>query len=195
MAEQAVNTIYALGDQPDALLSSILREMTTRVFSPKSPTPTPAPEEEIPIEDATIQSDDTPSTPAPKQRSTSTNSSLPDSSFGNAFELSQLLFVAGHCAIKQLVHLELVERDTKRRKAEESKKPGAKVVGQDELDQVAGSIEDDIGDLIAVAKESELLYGPRSLLAVFGPMAASIVAQPKIYKVSLYLLFSLRGVY
>lgn len=194
MAEQAVNTIYALGDQPDALMSSILKEMTTRVFSPKSAAPTPAPEEDITTDDLMPQDDvETPSTPAPKQRSTSTNSSLPDSSsFGNAFELSQLLFVAGHCAIKQLVHLELVERDTKRRKAEESKKPGAKVVGQDELDQVAGSIEDDIGDLIAVVKESELLYGPRSLLAVFGPMAASIVAQPKIYKVSLHPFLLLR---
>jgi condensin complex subunit 1 len=194
MAEQAVNTIYALGDQPDALMSSTLKEMTTRVFSPKSAAPTPAPEDDITADDSMPQDDsETPSTPAPKQRSTSTNSSLPDSSsFGNAFELSQLLFVAGHCAIKQLVHLELVERDTKRRKAEESKKPGAKVVGQDELDQVAGSIEDDIGDLIAVAKESELLYGPRSLLAVFGPMAASIVAQPKIYKVSLHPFLLLR---
>ena len=37
---------------------------------------------------------------------------------GDAFELSQLLFVVGHVAIKQIVFLELVEREWKRQKHE-----------------------------------------------------------------------------
>ncbi|SCV74340.1 BQ2448_6772 [Microbotryum intermedium] len=186
MAEQALNTIYSLGDQPDALCSAILREMTTRVFGPKASAPsreaTPTGDEAAGNESAPEIGDDDdaattrPSTPTP-------NAGTPVN--GNAFHLSQLIFVAGHCAIKQLVHIELVERDLKRRKADEDKKGATKSAGQDELDQVAGSVEDEIGDVIASTKEKELLYGPRSLLAVFGPMAATIVSQPKVYRNSM----------
>jgi len=37
---------------------------------------------------------------------------------GDAFELSQMLFVVGHVAIKHIVYLELVEREWKRQKQE-----------------------------------------------------------------------------
>jgi condensin complex subunit 1 len=205
MAEQAVNTIYALGDQPDALCSAVLRDMTMRVFGPQAPNgdaaediekedamsvddeeKEDADEEDTPIAAPTVAGsvagdvEDDEATPTPSSGA----DKLPTT--GAAFSLSQLIFVAGHCAIKQLVHLELVERDIKRRKAEEDKKAGAagKAAGQDELDQVAGSVEDEIGDVIAATKERELLYGPESLLAVFGPMAAMIVSQPKVYNVS-----------
>lgn len=200
MAEQAVNTIYGLGDQPDALCSLILRQMTNRVFSPKRAA---APVDDDGAEEygtpaATSVAESEAGTPAadeegdPVQRERSESQAAPppspfkieqDPMYGNAFELSQLIFVAGHCAIKQLVHLELVERDLKRRKAEESKKAGSKPGTQDELDQVAGSVEDEIGDMVASTKEQELLYGEESLLAIFGPMAAAIVSQPKLYRV------------
>lgn len=192
-AEQAINTIYGLGDQPDALCSVILQEMTKRVFGGSPAPPPPSDEETPPVVEAEDASQEVgaetpasrdPSAAPTQQRSVSAAASVTqDPTFGNAFELSQLLFVAGHCAIKQLVHLELVERDTKRRKAAEDKKVGAKASGQDELDQVAGSVEDEIGDIIAAAREHELLYGEKSLLTVFGPMAATIVSQPKVYKV------------
>lgn len=183
MAEQAVNTIYGLGDQPDALCSSILRTMTMRVFGAKSEdsgqnvregTPTTQRAGSVAPSDVDMDRQERESTSAPSQ----------SPAMGSAFELSQLLFVAGHCAIKQLVHLELIERDIKRRKAEEEKKSGGKSATQDELEQVAGSTEDDIGEAIAESKENELLYGPGSLLAVYGPMAVTIVAQPKLYRVS-----------
>lgn len=193
MAEQALNTIYGLGDQPDALCSVIIREMTTRVFGPQ-PILAPVAESEdedepMPEDDAAAEAaadvDDSKSQAgrAPSAAGSHAKPKMQLPAFGNAFQLSQLIFVAGHCAIKQLVHLELVERDIKRRKAEEDKKAGAKSAGQDELDQVAGSVEDDIGDVITHAKETELLYGPQSLLAVFGPMAATIVGFPKVYRV------------
>lgn len=54
----------------------------------------------------------------------------------------------------------------------------------EELDQVAGNAEDDIGDMIAGIRERELLFGPESLLAIYGPMITSICASPKKYKVS-----------
>ena len=191
MAEQALNTIYGLGDQPDALCSVIIREMTSRVFGPR-PVPAPvAEEDDEPMleDDAAVEGEadvDDSKSQAGRAPSAAGSHAKPKTqlpAFGNAFQLSQLIFVAGHCAIKQLVHLEIVERDIKRRKAEEDKKAGAKSAGQDELDQVAGSVEDDIGDVIAHAKETELLYGPQSLLAVFGPMAATIVGFPKVYRV------------
>ncbi|SGY44625.1 BQ5605_C001g00183 [Microbotryum silenes-dioicae] len=188
MAEQALNTIYSLGDQPDALCSLILREMTTHVFGPKAAVPS---RETTPAGDAVAAQDesvldgreDNEAAPASRSSTPAPDAGVPMN--GNAFHLSQLIFVAGHCAIKQLVHIELVERDLKRRKADEDKKGAAKSAGQDELDQVAGSVEDEIGDVIASTKEKELLYGPRSLLAVFGPMAATIVSQPKVYRNSM----------
>ena len=41
-----------------------------------------------------------------------------DKDVGDAFELSQLLFIVGHVAIKHIVFLELVEREWKRQKDE-----------------------------------------------------------------------------
>ncbi|EGU12311.1 Condensin complex subunit 1 [Rhodotorula toruloides ATCC 204091] len=193
MAEQAVNTIYNLGDQPDALCSEVLRQMTVRVFGPRASPKNKGKAKEQDGEDvdgdaemAEDEAKEAGEDAAPDAMDEDDGAAGPqDPLTGNAFDLSQLVFVAGHCAIKQLVHLELVERDLKRRKAEEDKAKGDKKAADDELDQVAGSVEDEIGDVIAAAKEKELLYGPESLLAVFGPMAATIVAQPKIYKNSM----------
>ena len=67
-----------------------------------------------------------------------------------------------------------------------TEKAAAKAVEKDgnDLDAVAGNAEDDIGDLIAGIREKELLYGDKSLLAVYGPMIAHICASPKRYRVS-----------
>lgn len=53
----------------------------------------------------------------------------------------------------------------------------------EELEQVAGNAEDEIGERIAAVRESELLYGSESLLAVFGPMIVHICGSPHKYKV------------
>lgn len=67
-----------------------------------------------------------------------------------------------------------------------TEKAAAKPVEKDgnDLDAVAGNAEDDIGELIATIREKELLYGDKSLLAVYGPMIAHICASPKRYRVS-----------
>lgn len=62
---------------------------------------------------------------------------------------------------------------------------GAKDV--EELDQVAGNAEDEIGERIAGVRESELLYGPQSLLALYGPMIVHICGSPHKFKVFLSL--------
>ena len=53
----------------------------------------------------------------------------------------------------------------------------------EELEQVVGNAEDDIGDRLAAIRESELLYGENSLLAVYGPMLAFICRNPAKFKV------------
>lgn len=199
MAEQAINTIYGLGDQPDALCSQIIRQMTVRVFG------TSAGASESASGDAETTEDEEPvarsraSSVAPSgidgdvpASQSSESGSKPGSKIASAtadaFQLSQVIFIAGHCAVKQLVHLELVEREFKRRKADSEKKGPAGDAAGEELDQVAGNVEDDIGDIIAHTKEKELLHGPDSLLAIFGPMAVQICGLPKVYKVSCLVL-------
>jgi hypothetical protein len=201
MAEQAINTIYVLGEQPDALCSTIMREMTTKVFGKSfvqeslgdNDTSKQASEEERAEEaDGAATSPDgspslQPSDGSPDLRATSVVPQTPgyESQPADAFQLAQAVFVAGHCAVKHLIHLELVERDHKRRKAEAEKSGPRKSAGGEELDQVAGSVEDDIGDFIQATRETELLYGPDSLFSIYAPMTVQISANPKMYPVSL----------
>jgi len=56
----------------------------------------------------------------------------------------------------------------------------------EELDQVAGNAEDDIGDRIAAVRETELLYGPDSLLALYGPLLIRICGRPDQFKVRVW---------
>ena len=53
----------------------------------------------------------------------------------------------------------------------------------EELEQVVGNAEDDIGDRLAAIRETELLYGDNSLLAVYGPMLVHICRNPGRFKV------------
>ena len=55
--------------------------------------------------------------------------------------------------------------------------------GGGELEQVVGNAEDDIGDRLTAVRETELLYGENSLLAVYGPMLAHICLNPGRFKV------------
>ena len=53
----------------------------------------------------------------------------------------------------------------------------------EELDQVAGNVEDEIGEWIVAVRETELLYGPDSLLALYGPLLVCICGRPVQFKV------------
>ncbi|TKA73932.1 hypothetical protein B0A49_04759 [Cryomyces minteri] len=197
VAEQAVGAIYALSKHPDVLCSTIIRKKTKEVFQQQQEEKKPEPRETTPQdEDVEMSGMDEPSaedTPAPGsvERRNDRNA---------AIALSQLLFVVGHVAIKQIVHLELCEKDFKRRKAEKEKiksavepspaKKGSKTPGkrqqateeeQDELDLIAGTTEDDFTEAIAHIRERELLYGPTSLLSSFGPLVAEICANNTAY--------------
>lgn len=172
MAEQALNTIYTLGDQPDALCTDILKELTNRVFGSTSG------------KQSTVEPEEREGTQVP-ENSMKEGSQAPTTGpaeYASAFQLAQLLFTAGHVAVKHILHLEHIEREFKNAK-EKEKKDKSKTTATEELDQVVGSVEDDIADSIAHAKEKELLYGPDSLLAIFGPMAVEICRHHKVYTV------------
>ena len=103
--------------------------------------------------------------------------------------LSQLLFIVGHIAIKQIVHLELCELDFKRRKAEKEKAKPVNVSPkkssdgeQDELDLIGGTTEDDFTEAMSHIRERELLYGEHSLLANFGPLVTEICSNNTAYQ-------------
>lgn len=198
MAEQALNTIYGLADQPDSLCSEILKSMTIECFSevPETRADDMAIDETAPSDSQNVASTE-PNSQRPRLSSEISTQVDSPPIYANSFKLSQVIFLAGHCAVKQLVHLELVEREFKRRKAESDKlkqtdrqaqngNQASKEKDQEgeELDQVAGNVEDDIGDIIAHAREKELMYGDRSLLSVFGPMTVQICVSPGVYKVS-----------
>ncbi|KAI0354000.1 hypothetical protein OH77DRAFT_570986 [Trametes cingulata] len=203
MAEQAINTVYALGERPDILCGNLIKNLARRVFGKKPTTASQSQSSQLDKDADAMDEDEeggdpdaTPQSPSKSQQSPSKSQQSPSKSqtngskdLGDAFELSQLLFIVGHVAIKQIVFLELVEREWKRQKHE--KEMAAKIGGtgapdkskeQEELDQVAGNAEDEIGERIAAMREHELLYGSQSLLATFGPMLVHICGSPHKFK-------------
>lgn len=173
MAEQAIGAIYTLSKHPDTLCSEILRRKTRHVFQQRTP---PA-AEDVSMADA----EDGLPTPPPEEAEKLQKGSL---------ALSQLLFLVGHIAIKQIVHLELCELDFKRRKAEKEKQkqksanpsPSKAKEDADELDLIGGTTEDDFTEAMAHIRERELLYGEKSLLSNFGPLVMEICSNSNAYK-------------
>ncbi|KAF4120914.1 condensin complex subunit 1 [Geosmithia morbida] len=185
LAEQAISAIYALAKHPDTLCSEIIRRKTKMVFG--QPPSRPA------SRDGTVQ--------MTQQFTQNLDPHLSDPTVTqlgaqldrpknreNAIKLSQLLFIVGHVAIKQIVHLELCELDFKRRKQEKEKQAAAGAGGKDEdkgeadeLDLIGGTSEDDFTEAMAHIRERELLYGPNSLLRLFGPLVSDICANNTSY--------------
>lgn len=203
VADQAIAAIYVLSKQPDVLCSEIIRDVAKRVFAPKAssrPTSSEGPKD-VDADHVDVDEDeempDAPAADAPQPKRQN-----------SALALSQLLFIVGHVAIKQIVHLELCELEFKRRKAEKEKDkkvaPGksnpeptplkkgrkrgamkdptpAPEADADDLDMMAGTNEDDFTDAITYVREKELLFGPQSLLANFGPLVSDICSNNMSY--------------
>lgn len=172
VAEQAIGAIYALSKHPDTLCSEILRRKTKYVFQKSAPLPSPESMDGVEGNSALP-------TPPPEETEVRQRPSL---------ALSQLLFIVGHIAIKQIVHLELCELDFKRRKAEKEKTKSLSAspsktatVDQDELDLIGGTTEDDFTEAMTHIRERELLYGENSLLSNFGPLVTEICSNNTAY--------------
>lgn len=181
VAEQAIGAIYTLSKHPDVLCTEIIRRKTKEVFQRRTQVSQHAEVPDVDADgdvsmDAAVDQEPEESQPeSPRQKST--------------VALSQLLFVVGHVAIKQIVHLELCELDFKRRKADKEKdRPaagGAKnknAEDEAELDLIGGTTEDDFTEAIAHIREREILYGSNSLLSNFGPLATEICSNNNAYK-------------
>ncbi|THC95456.1 hypothetical protein EYZ11_005050 [Aspergillus tanneri] len=173
VSEQAISAIYALSKHPDVLCSDILKRKAKFVFQPqiqRSPSR------------ASGDGDD-------QRLGTASTDNKESSERPTSAALSQLLFVVGHIAIKQIVHLELCELDFKRRKVEQEKSKAITTVPQDsteasekdELDLIGGTTEDDFTDAMSHIRERELLYGENSLLSNFGPLVTEICANNNKY--------------
>ena len=116
MAEQAINAIYALAEKPEQLCDAIIRNLTKRAFGKKGTGAAKPPHPGA--DDPDRMDEDEEPTPQPEPTSTQegTSNSSTEGDQGDTFELSQLLFVVGHVAIKHIAYLELVERELKRQK-------------------------------------------------------------------------------
>lgn len=136
-AEQAINAIYSSSEKPDTLCGEMLKRMACHVFS--LPLPEDASvdtvaslfannmnldiEQEIneqqPSNDEFITENaetfNHSQTPAIQSSQESLANSL-HPGMCDAHELSKLCFMVGHIAIKQIVHLEAIESEWKRRK-------------------------------------------------------------------------------
>ena len=115
MAEQAINTIYTLAERPDIICANLIKNLTRRVFG-KKPSAQAQQGSQAGEKDPDAMEEDEDADADGTQQSQSHSDERKDT--GDAFELSQLLFVVGHVAIKQIVFLELVEREWKRQKHE-----------------------------------------------------------------------------
>ncbi|KAI9481172.1 MAG: non-SMC mitotic condensation complex subunit 1-domain-containing protein [Benjaminiella poitrasii] len=178
-AEQAINTIYLLCKNPETLCEEIIRNKTNNVFGMKDISASP-----IPSTEATTQND---TSTIMEFDLSMTQQALPFPQhpiYQNPIELSQLFFLVGHVALKEIVHLEIVEAAWKRKKSmKESKSQDGEQSNtvDDELDQVGGTAEDDIGEAMIKIREREILFGPHSLLGIYGPLITEVCARNKIY--------------
>ncbi|KAF9428681.1 Condensin complex subunit [Podila epigama] len=168
VAEQALNTIYLLGEHPDVLCGDIIKARCKAIFN-------------LQEDEASVEPAMTPDTVMANDDIT-VNLSAESAYVIDSWQLSQLLFIVGHVAMKQIVHMEVIEEEFKRRKAiAGNDKKKDKDQPEDELDQVAGTTEDDFGDALAHIRERELLFGQDSLLHVFGPLIVTICGNNTLY--------------
>ena len=206
VAEQAINAIYAIAKHPDTLCGEIIKHKTKSVFAAQRAASSSRPESrDMDVTMTGVVPDTQGLTTALNEPTQTVNRPTPEPPAEPkqkaAIALSQLLFIVGHVAIKQIVHLEMCELDFKRRKQEKEKMTTAEAEPEiaaprgkgrksktpapeegDELDLIGGTTEDDFTEAMAHIRERELLFGPQSLLANFGPMVAEICSRSDIYR-------------
>jgi condensin complex subunit 1 len=120
MAEQAINTIYLLGEHPDQLCNELIKNLTRRAFS-SLPQASFKPERDAMDEDNVEGYRSAAASAASAASLDSQGSQVFHGDAGDAFSLSQLIFIVGHVAIKHIVYLEFVEKEWKRQKEEREK--------------------------------------------------------------------------
>ena len=107
-AEQAIGSVYLLSEHPDVICGEIIQKFIARVFQESAVVNQPPVQMETQI-DETMETNSFTEIAVP---------SIKDISACDPLEFSKLLFVVGHVSIKQMVHLENIESEWKRRKAQ-----------------------------------------------------------------------------
>ena len=174
MAEQAINTIYVLCENPEILSEEIIKDKAVRVFGLSDACSDSNADMDPPSEAMVFDYD--------LNLSQQVSSTQRTPVYQKSNELSQLLFLVGHVALKQTVHLEIIEAAWKRKKNKKEIEE-QKTEIEDELEQVGGTTEDDIGDAMIRIREREILFGQNSLLGRFGPLLTEVCARNKVYTV------------
>lgn len=127
VAEQALNTIYLLGEKPDGLAGDIIKALTRRIFESVETDDVVQDLAQLAIEDQHPDSTEQGSGEGGGEEQASPPASaaqlMARAPTAGSFELGQLVFVVGHVAMKHIVYLELVERELKRRKESATKGP------------------------------------------------------------------------
>ncbi|KAJ1560409.1 Condensin complex subunit, partial [Cladochytrium tenue] len=128
LAEQGVNAIYALAEQPDVICGKLIMTIAGRIFERQA------------LLDVSKQFSSMHIDGADEPITTSIGGSSPVLNEGSddicdAFELSKLCFLIGHVAIKQVWWLEVIETEWKRRKSGSTGK-SSKKASVDELEQI-----------------------------------------------------------
>ncbi|KAJ8325723.1 condensin complex non-SMC subunit Cnd1 [Batrachochytrium dendrobatidis] len=174
--EQAINTIYALAEQPDMIVGSLVKQLACRVFgSMNTATSVPSISTDIMSELSNAISS--------KLVIGETQSNPPTTATTNSIHLAQLCFLVGHVAIKQIVHLEIIENEWKRRcHSVKNNQTPSKHGATSDLEQTTGTVEDEFTDRVIYVREHELLFGPKSLLGVFGPLLTHICLNNRTFQ-------------
>ena len=110
---------------------------------------------------------------------------FPEAATAKPAQVARVLFVVGHVALKQLVHLEKIEGEVKSRvrlqEDREKKNKKDKNGDGDEDDIVGGAAAmDDVGEAMAAIAENGLVLGD-GLLAAFGQVIIEICSHPEKY--------------
>ena len=109
LAEQAINTVYALAESPHVFCDELIKALSINVFTKRQ-----TQRATVEGETQALHNEDT-DDPEQAGQAMDTREDGPED-LTDAFELSKLLFVVGHVAIKHIVYLEQVEREWKREK-------------------------------------------------------------------------------
>lgn len=178
--EQALNAIYALAEHPDVVAGAIVKQVSKTIFYLS--------QSDIDgVEDLTKSLSETLAlngNGAPIESSDNMQTEQASLAYPNsdkASDLSKLFFLVGHVAVKQIVHLEAIEAEWKRRRHAKQTETREKKPASD-LEQVAGTVEDEFVERIMEVRERELLFGEKSLLALFGPMIKQVCIQQELFK-------------
>jgi len=148
-AEQAINAIYVLSESPDKSCSSIIKDMAVEIF------------------------------PSFNQDQNEASDLTNDVLNCSISDLSKFVFALGHVALKQLVHIEEIQselrkrRSSKEKKAQEEKGKKKKSAIEEELGVVEAAEETE-GEFLQEKAEREIVGG--NLLGTFGPAVALICA-------------------